>query len=130
MRSAAGGRRPVFDDYVDIRRSIDPEDAGISSEPALLSAGELTGSGDREVECLLEAALACDVHQELSVSQRLLGRSARGLLGEPSDLVQEPLGHLLLVSRCDSHIEVGSIPSQGDLHELGLIVGVEPGPKR
>ena len=111
MRSAAGSRRPVSDDCVDIRRSVDPEDAGIASEPALLSTGELTGSGNRKVERFFEVALAGDVHQQLPVPQRLPGRSARGLLSKPSDFVQEPLGHLLLVSSGDPRIEIGSIPS-------------------
>ena len=113
-----------------MRGCFDAEVAGIAPEPALLSTGELTGSGNREVERFFEAALAGDVHQQLPVPQRLPGRSARGLLSEPTDFIQKPLGHLLLVSRGDPRIEIGSIPSQGDLHELRLAVGVEPGSER
>ena len=52
---------------------VDPLDAGISAEPALLAASELLRAGDGQLHCLVEARLAIEMRQQLLVAQGLAG---------------------------------------------------------
>ena len=98
---------------------IDPGQTGIAPEPALLAPGEPPGAGHGTVEDLVEGRAVLEVGEELVVAEGLAAvrDSPAGLASEAADLVEEPLGDLVVVALGDPGVEHRPRPPEPDQPE-------------
>ena len=89
---------------------IDPADAGIATEPALLAPGELLRPGDGELYGLVEPGLAVEVGQQLLVAERLAGgagQPAGAIVQGPATSARKPASIWARETGLDALVELG-----------------------